>query len=179
MTRKQSAAPKWEPKEDIVFLRVDNPEYSCAHTETSGNRRKVKLAHNARESAIITMAARGHLNVAQIRAAKSFCYFYERLGGAGAGSFDYSRELVDGGGARTTISDSQIQAGQELKKCQELLGVVGYDLVSKIAGQGFTLDAICSDKRRKNYATDHLRDCLDVLAAYWGYTNTKITAWRA
>ncbi|MDH7790717.1 hypothetical protein [Ochrobactrum sp. AN78] len=179
MTRKQSPALKWQPQQAVVHMRADNPDFNSSRAETSGNRRKIKLPHNAKESAIITMAARGHLNAAQLQAAKRFCHYYERLGGSGAGSFDYSREPVDGGGVRTTISESQIEAGQQLKQCRELLGVVGYDLVSKVAGQGLSLDGICSDKRRKNYAADHLRDCLDVLAVHWGYISPKITSWRA
>ncbi len=71
------------------------------------------------------MAIRGHLNAAQLQAAKRLCHYYELLGGSGAGSFDYSREPVDGVGVRTTISESQIEAGQQLKQCGELLGVVG------------------------------------------------------
>lgn len=175
----RSAPHKWKPKEKIVYLSAENPDFNAARAETSFNRRKVKLPHNAKESAIITMAARGHLNASQLQAAKRFCQYYERLGGSGAGSFDYSREPVDGGSTCTTISESQIEAGQQLKQCRDLLGIVGYDLVSKVAGQGMSLDNICSDKRRKNYAADHLRDCLDVLAVHWGYVSPKITSWRA
>lgn len=162
-----------------MFLSTENPDFNPARPQTSFNRRKVKLPHNAKESAIITMAARGHLNTSQLQAAKRFCHYYERLGGSGAGSFDYSREPVDGGCTRTTISESQIEAGQQLKQCRDLLGIVGYDLISKVAGQGLSLDNICSDKRRKNYAADHLRDCLDVLAVHWGCVSPKITSWRA
>lgn len=177
MQNKQTS-PKWHPKVQVVQMRTDNPDFNPARSETSDNRRKIKLPHNARESAIITMASRGHLNAAQLQAAKRFCHYYERLGGAGAGSFDYSREIVDGGGVRTTISDNQVEAGQQLKQCRDLLGVVGYELVSKVAGQGLGISDVACSHRKRLYAADSLKDCLDVLAVYWGYSTTKITSWK-
>ncbi|MBC8718803.1 hypothetical protein [Ochrobactrum sp. Marseille-Q0166] len=176
----QARANQWKPKEDIVFMDVDNPFYSRAHNASSTNPPKIRAALNAKESAISSMAARGHLSVAQIRAAKTFCSLWEAIGGAGAKAIDYSRAKVDGGKNAQDISDRQLQAGVELKKCSDLLGILGYELVVRTAGMGMTIEDIAGkERRRRDHATDSLRGCLDVLAVRWGYSNAKIRGWAA
>ncbi|WP_206615942.1 hypothetical protein [Rhizobium sp. WSM1325] len=51
------------------------------------------------------------INEAQLAAATRFRSLYEAMGGAGTGSFDYSREPVDGGGSREPLTEQQIRAG--------------------------------------------------------------------
>ncbi|MDV4155250.1 hypothetical protein [Rhizobium brockwellii] len=55
--------------------------------------------------AALTLAAKKQINEAQLAAAKRFRALYEAMGGAGAGSFDYSREPVDGGGMREALTE--------------------------------------------------------------------------
>ncbi len=176
----QARANQWKPKEDIVFMDVDNPFYSRAHNASSTNPPKIRAAHNAKESAIITMAARGHLTVAQVRAAKNFCTLWEAMGGAGARAIDYSREPVDGGRSPEAITEKQLRAGKEMKACADLLGVLGYELVCKVAGMGMSLQEVAgTERRRRDHAADSLRGCLEVLAVHWGYSNAKIRGWAA
>jgi len=77
------------------------------------------------------------------------------------------------------ISESQIEAGQQLKQCRDLLGIVGYELASMVASQGLGISDVATSHRKRLYAADSLKDCLDVWALYWGYSITKITSWRA
>lgn len=180
LERNQQRAQQWQPKEDIVFIDVENPFYSRAHNVSRDNPRKVKAALNSKESAISSMAARGHLNIAQIRAAKTFCALWEAIGGAGAKAIDYSRDQVDGGKNAQDITDKQLEAGAELKKCSDLLGVLGYELVVRTAGMGMTIDDLAGkERRRRDHAADSLRGCLEVLAVHWGYSNARIRGWAA
>lgn len=167
--RNEKKAKTWQPKEDVVFIDVENPFYSRAHNVSRTNPRFIKASHNVKESAITSMAARGHLSVAQVRAAKTFCSLWEALGGSGARAIDYSREPVDGGKNPEAMTDKQMRAGQELKKCSSLLGVLGYELVCKIAGMGMSLEDVAGkERRRRDHAADSLRGCLEVLAVHLG-----------
>lgn len=170
----------WQPKEDIVFMDVENPFYSRAHDAGKTNPRKITAAHNAKESAITSMAARGHLSISQVRAAKTFCRQWEMIGGAGAQAIDYTREPVDGGRNPEAITEQRSRAGKELKECRTLLGVLGYELVCKTAGMGLSLEDVAGrERRRRDHAADSLRGCLEVLAVHWGYSNAKIRGWAA
>ena len=180
LERAEQRARQWKPKEDVVFIDVENPFYSRMHNVSKDNPRKVRAAINAKESAISSMAARGHLNVAQIRAAKTFCALWEAIGGSGANAIDYTREQVDGGKNAQDITDRQLHAGAELKKCSQILGVLGYELVVRTAGMGMTIDDIAGkERRRRDHAADSLRGCLEVLAVHWGYSNAPIRSWAA
>jgi hypothetical protein len=158
---------------DIKLIDIDNPHYSKRHAGASGNPSTVRAAMNLRESPIAMMAAKGHLEKHQLEAANRFRRTWEALGGAGAGSFDYTREPVDGGGARESITDRQVDAGKVLKQCQEVLGPRHYDVVCKVAGEGRTIAELCASKREKLTLADYLRHALDDLAVHWGLQKRK------
>jgi hypothetical protein len=169
--RKPKEPANWEPKQKLEPVYVDNPYYSKAHDRDNSNPIKIKAQINVRESAIVTLAARKHIDEAQFAAATKFRSLWEAMGGAGAGSFDYSREPVDGGGSREPLTERQIRAGLELKRAQELLGVRAYDIMSKIAGQGYAIPELAKSHRERTTLTDYLKDGLDELAREWGYAN--------
>lgn len=158
---------------DIAIVEIDNPHYSKVHEGARGNPKTTTAAMNLRESPIAMMAAKGHIEPHQLQAANKFRRLWEALGGAGAGSFDYSREPVDGGGAREAITDRQIDAGFLLKECQTVLGPRHYDVVCKVAGEGRTIAEMCGSKREKLTLADYLRHALDDLAVHWGYMKAK------
>jgi hypothetical protein len=169
--KKKPTVTVWKPKEKIESIYVDNPFYSKAHDGEGTNPVKIKAQINIKESAIATLAARKHINEAQVAAATRFRSLWESMGGAGAGSFDYSREHVDGGGAREPLTERQIRAGLELKYAREVLGVRAYDIMSKIAGQGYAIQELAKSHRERTTLTDYLKDGLDELARKWGYEN--------
>lgn len=158
---------------EMAIVEIENPHYSKAHEGARGNPKTTTAAMNLRESPIAMMAAKGHIEPHQLQAANKFRWLWEALGGAGAGSFDYSREPVDGGGAREAITDRQIDAGFLLKECQTVLGPRHYDVVCKVAGEGRTIAEMCSSKREKLTLADYLRHALDDLAVHWGYQKAK------
>lgn len=159
---------KITPKFDIDLVDVDNPFFSTDHKESLSNPKRIKAAKNLLESAIETLFARKKLDEAQKRAADRFRATWEACGGAGTGAMDYGRLRVDGGGARDTISDRQVDAGKELRACRNLLGARNYNLVCMVAGQGLSFSDITDDGRTKLTMADNLRDALDDLGRMWG-----------
>lgn len=152
----------------IRLVEVDNPHYSRSHEGASGNPRKTTAALNLRESPIAMMAAKGHLEQHQVEAAIKFRRLWEALGGSGAGSFDYSREPVDGGGPREPITERQIVAGQSLKACQIHIGMRAFKIVEKVAGEGVSIAQLGSTHRERTTLADYLRNSLEDLAELWG-----------
>ncbi|MER9567110.1 hypothetical protein [Mesorhizobium sp. M0571] len=146
---------------------VPNPFYSRAHREDASNPRTIPAAVNVRESAITTLAARGALDAAQIKAAERFRALWEAMAGKALSSIDPARVVVDGGKMPDGISQRQIAAGEELRKCRSLLGDRGYRLVALVCGQGMALHEITAGKRERLTAADMLRMCLDDLAGMW------------
>ncbi|WP_353682806.1 hypothetical protein [Mesorhizobium sp.] len=139
---------------------VDNPFFGRAHPADESNPRTIPAAINVRESAITMLASRGALAAAQIKAAERFRALREAMGGKGASLIDPGRLVVDGGKMPDGMSQRQINAGQELRKCRALLGVRGYQLVALVCGQGMALHEIAAGKRERLTAADMLRWCL-------------------
>lgn len=149
-------------------VKLDNPGFSRDHAEDKlGNLRIIDGVINIRESAIETLYARGALNIAQKWAADKYRGLFEAMGGAGASAIDYSRDAVDGGPARDPISERQVEAGRELKRCRIWLGVRNYELVRKVCGEGKALSDIFPAKRDRLTAADNLRHALDDLLILW------------
>ncbi|MGO6967797.1 hypothetical protein [Rhizobium leguminosarum] len=98
---------------------------------------------------------------------------------AEAGSFDYSREPVDGGGMREALTEQQIRAGQELKRCRESLGIRAYDIMSKVAGQGYAIRELAKSRRERTTLADYLKDGLNEMARNWGFENRGTQRKRA
>jgi hypothetical protein len=169
--KKKKIIDGWQEKAKLQSVYVDNPYYSKAHDGEGANPLKTKAQINIRESAITTLSARRLIDDSQKAAADKFRGLWEAMGGAGSGSFDYSREHVDGGGAREPLTERQIRAGKELKIAQEVLGVRAYDIMSKIAGQGYAIQELAKSQRERHTLTDYLKDGLDELARTWGYAN--------
>ncbi|MCM2293051.1 hypothetical protein NAC44_12030 [Allorhizobium sp. BGMRC 0089] len=153
---------------EIKLTEIDNPHYSRAHAGASGNPKTTTAALNLRESPIAMMAAKGHLTIHQVEAAIKFRRLWEALGGAGAGSFDYSREPVDGGGVREPITDRQIDAGSKLDEARKHIGSRCYDIVEKVAGEGIPVSQLGASHREKTTLADYLRNALDDLSDLWG-----------
>jgi hypothetical protein len=153
----------------IKVVEIDNPHFSAVHAGSPGNPKTITAAMNLRESPVALMAAKGHLEMHHVQAANKFRKLWERLGGSGAGSFDYSREPVDGGGAREPITDTQIEAGLILKLCQTVIGTRAFRIVEAVCGEGRSIADISPSKREKTTNADYLRNALDDLASHWGY----------
>ncbi len=92
----------------------------------------------------------------------------EALGGSGAGSFDYSREPVDGGDSSESITDRQIDAGFKLEEARKHIGTRCFAIVEKVAGEGVPVSTLGTSHREKTTLADYLRNALDDLSDLWG-----------
>lgn len=149
---------------------VVNPLHNPAHAGEKWNPKHIRVAVNVKESALTVMEQRGLIDDAQVKAGERFRSIWESMGGAGAGSFDYSREIVDGGGAKVSLSDRQIQAGQDLADVRRVLGI-GYDVMVKVAGEGFGIAELSDNQSKRRAYSEYLKDGLTALAVHWGYEN--------
>ncbi|PDS80268.1 hypothetical protein [Rhizobium sp. L43] len=162
--------PTTDPHRTLRAVSVENPFYSRAHAGDPTNPRKISAVVNIRESAITTMAARGRIDVAQVAAADRFRRLWETMGGKGASAIDYGREYVDGGKRSDPITERQMNAADGLRRAHRALGDHGYWLVSRICGEGYSINEVVrpgSSKRAKLNAANDLRSCLDTLCEMW------------
>lgn len=149
---------------------IDNPLHNPAHDGEQWNPKRILGAVNMKESALVTLEQRKLINDAQSKAGERFRLIWEALGGAGAGSFDYSREPVDGGGPLSALSDRQIQAGIDLADCRRVLGI-GYDVMVKVAGEGKAIADLAQSKNLQRAYVEILKQSLTALAIHFGYEN--------
>lgn len=178
MARRKSKKTPKQPqignlKASVVVMNKENPFFQKAYAESHTNPKEIKAFVNENESAVETLFSRGSIDLAHKMAADKFRHLWETCGGKGASAIDYSREYVDGGGAIEPISDRQLDAAQKLKECKNWLGDDGYHLVTKIAGQGYSLTQIYKDKTQRIYASEHFKKCVDLLAVRWKYANKR------
>lgn len=143
---------RMSPKAQLRPTTVDNPYFAREHPISVSDPRTIPVAVNVRESAIVMLASRGALDAAQVAAANRFRALWEALGCKGASGIDPGRLVVDGGKMPDGISQRQINAGQELRRCRALLGVRGYRLVSLVCGQGMALHEIAASGARSSFA---------------------------
>lgn len=149
---------------------IDNPLYNRAHDGETWNPKKIMGVKNMKESALVVLEQRKLIDEAQAKAGERFRRIWEALGGAGAGSFDYSREPVDGGGPRSALSDQQIQAGIDLADCRRVLGI-GYDVMVKVAGEGRAISELAHSKNLQRAYIEMLKQGLTALGVHFGYQN--------
>ncbi len=165
----------------FVMVEVDNPHFSTDHAESTGNPKRIRALQNARESPITWMYVHHKqtgVTEAQVRAAGKFRSLYETAGGAGVGSFDYTREPVDGGGVTDPLNDRMVDAAKELAGVATRLGPAGYDLVEKVCGQCIFISQLDPRRRTQNKLSENMKDCLDSLAIFWGFQTPKVRSYR-
>lgn len=158
-------------KAEPELSEIDNPLYNRSHDGQTWNPKKILGVRNMRESALVVLEQRKLIDESQAKAGERFRRIWEALGGAGAGSFDYSREPVDGGGPRSALSDRQIQAGIDLADCRRVLGI-GYDVMVKVAGEGRAVSELTESKNLQRAYIEMLKQGLTALAMHFGYQNT-------
>lgn len=160
-------------KTDEQVVDIDNPFYQRQYRDCVANPKKVGAIINAADNPIAIMHKKGHITDAQKRAADKFyqCYIVS-LGSSNMG-LDYRRQKVDGGRFGSHAMIKPIAAKQELLHAKSVLGVVWYDLVVMVAGQGVPIARGFKNKREQNIQAHNLRECLNVLAELWGYAPQK------
>lgn len=144
---------------------IDNPDYEPIREESDSNPKRISAVVNLRESSVVTLAAHGVLDAAQVAAAFRFRTEWEVM--QGARSANGMREWIDNGRKPPAVAERQVNAYMELERARSLLGAHGYMLVGRICGEGFSLRDIFAARRHRDTATDMLRIHLDSLAVMW------------
>lgn len=164
----------------FVMIEVDNPLYQNRHEASRTNPRKIIAAYNYRESYVTWLFGKGLISEAERRAADKVRQAYETMGGAGAQAIDYSRTKVDGGHIADPISIRQLEAGALLREVHSVLGPKGHDLVLRLCGECLWPENIAPrSKTTRERIGFLLRECLDTLAAHFGYKTGRMTYYRA
>lgn len=154
-----------KPPSTLVAVEVENPDWRPARDGEKAFPRVITAQKNIRESAVETLFARGFLARAQKQAADRFRACWEKAGGT-VRSLDHALDRVDGG--RGDPLAARIVAAHELKRCRQLVGHRGYQVLQLVCAEGRALTEITPHKRERLTMADNLRADLDDLAAMWG-----------
>ena len=138
--RKPVAGETGHRKTMPIEANVDNPMYIREHDGAPGNEKTIKALINMRESPSAHWFHKDIIDAAQYRASTEFRRLWERTGGKGAGSYDYSKEKVDGGQRGDPIDIGQMEASRQLMNIRQLIGSQSDDIVLKICGQCIAID---------------------------------------
>ncbi|WP_026088143.1 hypothetical protein [Bartonella rattaustraliani] len=160
-------------KTQEIMIETHNPYFQPTHPESASNPRTVKAIANAKGRPIALLYAKGHISKAQYKAAERFYIYWRQSQSDLHMSPDYMREKVACSQDYTHPIERQIEASNHLKTVKIHLGILGYSLVEKVVGYDQAIKDLSTSKRKQNSLADHLRDCLDLLAFYWGYTNRE------
>ncbi|AMC13335.1 hypothetical protein RL73_02610 [Liberibacter crescens] len=158
----------------MVCVEVENPLYLSSHGESVTNPRHIMAHVNVGESAITTLAVRGHIDACQARAAVRFRALWEAAGGMDYVSVNLDGIRVDGGARNDGITENRMSALQQLVACRNLLGVRAYGLMIAVAGQGKAISDMGHTKHEKNIIASNIKNCLEDLAIYWGYKSKDV-----
>lgn len=159
-----------KPEGALVRVEIENPDWRPAHDGEKAFPRLIEAEKNPRESAVETLFARGFLARSQKLAADRFRAFWEKAGGS-VRSLDHSLDRVDGG--RGDPLATRIVAANELKRCRQLIGARGYEVLQLVCAEGRALTEITPHKRERLTMADNLRADLDDLAAMWGIQTAR------
>lgn len=157
-------------KSPLVTVEVENPGWRPARDGEKAFPRIISAQKNIRESAVETLYARGFLARAQKEAADRFRAFWEKAGGT-VRSLDHTLDRVDGG--RGDPLAARIAAAYELKRCRQLIGSRGYEVLQLVCAEGRALAEITPHKRERLTMADNLRADLDDIAAMWGIRTAR------
>lgn len=113
-----------------------------------------------RESSIVTLAAHGVLDAAQVSAAMRFRDHWERY--ASLHRSGQIIERVDHG--RRPPGTGREDAARELKRIRQIVGQHAFELLIRVCGEGHHVRDLYQARRDRDTATDILRINLTLLA---------------
>lgn len=146
---------------------MENPFFSDSHPESETNPRTVDVVVNLRESSIVSLASHDVLDVDQVAAAFRFRRQWEELARLRRPANLFER--IDTGGQQSIErAEREDEARRYLMRCRTLLGLHGFELLTKICGEGYHIrDLYPASRRDRDTATDMLRVHLTCLSRYW------------
>jgi hypothetical protein len=138
---------------------------------------KIVTLRSHRNDPLARLHSRRQIDEAQYQGGRAFQNDWEKAE-RGPQAVDPSREYVDGGQFREPITESQRKAVLRLNRIERELGADGSTLVHEVLILGMTMEQASERRglggqRWLDYFAKRLRECLDRLAAVYGFANEK------
>jgi hypothetical protein len=150
--------------------------------------KKLEVVINLRHDVLTHWRARGTIDDAEYTAGRDFQKNYEAAEIGAAGAMRYDKPRVDGGYPLDPLTEKVLQASQELCELALVLGQIDYALVSRVIGQGVTVEAEVREhdwgsnvERARHYVATRVRHALRTLAEHksaTGRERSTIRSWR-
>ena len=99
-----------------------------------------------------------------------------RARAGGPAAIDLSKSKVDGGFPVDPLTDAVAAARRELNTLAGALGKIDFPLLTRIVGEGLSLEAEASrwgERDPERYVARRVRDALATLALHWGTTGPE------
>jgi len=151
---------------EVAAVEIDNP-LALDPGE------KIVALRSIRNDPLGRLHSHHQIDEAQFQAGRAFQSDWEKAE-RGPRAVDPTREYVDGGQGRESITESQRKAVLRLNRAERELGADGSALVHDVLVQGMTMEQVgkrrglCT-KRWHDYFSRRLRECLDRLALLYGF----------
>ena len=160
------------PINSVVSIAIVSDPYSDRGEQ-------IKVLRSVRDDPLAGMHARGQIDEAQMLAGRKWQMLHELSTIGPIGAIDPTREAVDGGGMRDSITDRQVRAFRELAGAYRELGPELSRLVFDILAQRQTIGEAASYRgAQTSYQVrvvgSLFRGALERLAAHWGYAAARI-----
>lgn len=137
---------------------------------------KIVVIRSLRDDPLARLHDRAHVDDVEYQAGRRWQGYYETTEIGGARGIDTTKDVVDGGrGPADLLTDERVRAAKKLALADQALGKFGARLVRAILGdrkfphevaaeQGYIDDTGRIARRRIEFITDRLRECLGTLA---------------
>jgi hypothetical protein len=138
--------------------------------------RRITITINARHDVITHWWTRGKIDAAQMAAGRRFQRLWQKAEIGGPAAIDLSKSKVDGGFPVDPLTDAVAAARRELSTLAGALGKIDFPLLTRIVGEGLSLEAEASrwgGRDPERYIARRVRDALATLALHWGTTGPE------
>lgn len=138
---------------------------------------KISVTRSIRNDPLAGMLSRSQIDRAQFNAGRRWQRYHEMIAVGVIIAMDPLKEPVDGRGPdRSSFSDAQLNAFQELRHARTALGRDGYQIVQDVLGDGLSIVDVAKKRFRWTeadikYIGKRFRECLETLAVHWGYAS--------
>jgi len=159
---------------DTATVEIDNPFYA-----PGGPRhvpRRIAAVRSLRDDPLARLHDRRQIGEAEYRAGRDFQRLLEAAELGRMRTNDPSREPVDGGGGvRDGLTERELHAFRQLARLWPVLGKDGSAMLRAFLGERQFLPAIAlsrglpEDQQTLRYLGRRIRECLETLAAEFGY----------
>lgn len=155
---------------EVAAVEVDNPL-----ALDPGD--KIVVLRSTRNDPLGRLHSHHQIDEAQYQGGRAFQSDWEKAE-RGPRAVDPTREYVDGGESREPITEGQRKAVLRLNRAERELGADGSAIVHDVLVHGMTMQQIgerrgLTTQRWKDYFARRFCECLDCLAALYGFATPK------